>query len=79
MGAGELGEEARQVLIPTSVIDRLEYRYDRKVDRGESSILRKVIEKYKSAAVPMLLCVGWRELVVKYKVWGGALGDIVWL
>ena len=34
VGAGQLGEEARQVLIPTSVIDRLEYRYDRKVDRG---------------------------------------------
>ena len=69
----------RQVLTPTSIMDRLKYRYDREVDRGESSILRKVIEKYKSAAVPMVLCVGWREGVVKYRVWGGASGDIVWL
>ena len=38
-------------------MDRLKYRYDKEVDMGERSFLRKVVEKNKSAAVPMVLCV----------------------
>ena len=73
LGLDSLGMRlGRQVLTPTSVMDRLKYRYAREVDKGERSILR-------NAAVPMVLCVGWREGVVKYRVWGGASGYIVWL
>jgi len=46
-----------QVLTPSAVMDRLKYRYDREMDRGERSILRRVLEKDESAAVPMVLCV----------------------
>ena len=42
----ELGEEAGEPgFSPTSsVMDRLNYRHDREVDRWEMSILRKVLE-----------------------------------
>ena len=80
LGLDSLGMRlGRQVLTPTSVMDRLKYRYAREVDKGERSILRNVLEKDESAAVPMVLCVGWRLGVVKYRVWGGASGYIVWL
>ena len=35
----------------------LKLRYDREVDRGEHSVLRRVLERDESAAVPMVLCV----------------------
>jgi hypothetical protein len=35
----------------------LKLRYDREVDRGEHSVLRRVLERDENAAVPMVLCV----------------------
>ena len=45
----------RQALTPSAVMDRLKYRYDREVDRAERSIIRRILEKDESAAVPMIL------------------------
>ena len=71
--AGDLGvEELRRALpccpgvdpglVPEGCVENhyrwiVWLRYDRELDRGERSVLRRVLERDESAGVPMVLCV----------------------